>query len=286
MNRLRWRKLRLGATAVVVALVFPQDCWTVSPGASSLDVKTTEGALTHAKSSNLVRNGRKGIGTAHEFFSFAYGVPINWEWSYVDATKQPLPGADLIPEVLPGDSLRSALDAMSRKSNPKLILEEISGNLCIRAPFDASEPVVSALDSKVTFTVLNASTWDAMIALARAINESGDTAPMTLIHPMFDVHSRKAPPGFRDASDISLEFDDVTAREALCTIIEASPFEMSYRYWNYYRPLRFPNSKPEARIYISLYFDGGFYRLEERQTAEDITLYAEDYAKMKADQDL
>ena len=66
-------------------------------------------------------------------------------------------------------------------------------------------------------------------------------------------------------------------------IFEASPFEMSYRYWNDYRPQRFPKSKPKAGIQLTFFKSGEYYPFREREPLEDAVLYTEDFAKMKAD---
>lgn len=281
MKRLALRHLAAAALVSLGGLVFLPAGRAVSPTPSALDTQTTDERLTQALSSNLVKDRRIGIGTVDEFLSYAFGIPTNWEWPYVDSTGRPLPSIDLVPNISPGDSLRAAIQEILRISDGRLVMDAIRGNLCIRAPENTAEKTVNVLDRAVSFSVEGVSTWHAMMALVEAINALDEDVPETYIFPAFETHLRKGPPGFREGSEITLTFEDVIAREALCRIFEASPFEMNYRYWNYYRPDRSPNSKRVARIRIMFMQNGEYYSFHERMPEDEIILYMDDFAKMR-----
>lgn len=210
----------------------------------------------------------------------AFEIPISLEWPYVNEDRRTRDQPQLEFSLQPNTSLRKSLGQFCDSTSGALTWEFRSGVLVVRAPADAGG-VENNLDTRVSLNLAGVSTWTAFKALARAINSKPLVARRIDIYPSFIGHSKKGPDNFRNDSSISLDLEDVTAREALCAIIAASPLELSYTYWLFYRPELNPEPDPISKIRIQLYEEGKHYTTHERISEEEMRQYLQEFSEMQ-----
>lgn len=204
-----------------------------------------------------------------------YGIRMSSEHSFVGPDRRRLERKAFEFSVSEGQTLRGALDSLCATSGGRFTWSRINGILTIR-PSGLTEPgetVDSALDVVVSLDLDGVSTWDAIVALATEVNNSSETD--RVMRPYVPANSYiNHPSGFRNDKSLSIHVRDVTAREALCVIIAASPFEMEYRYTNTFEGgSNFPNPRPTSRLDLHFFKDGRYVRrYSERRMEEQLEL--------------
>lgn len=162
----------------------------------------------------------------------AFDAPVNCEIhpSYGRSTARTV---DELPfavkhSVKKNETLRHCLDELVELSRGLLEVQTILGNVCIVPRKQSPEEILTNLDVRVSLHVEGASTWDALKALVTEIN-SAKATEYGLFVTLRDLKEGKSPPkAFTEEKTISLLLEDVTARHALCAIMNASPLELSY----------------------------------------------------------
>lgn len=273
-------KFRLIAFWLTATIALSTDA--ESPGAQALNASTNDKALSNAAKRAFVTSGSGSFLSIQRYLNLSFRVPVSFEWPYVDSIGSAAPWAQTQPWVRSSDNLEVALNELPAVTGGKLRWSEIRGNICILSPVDA-KGTENTLDTIVTIKIQNTSTWEALKALAGEINRQVVIDRRTVIYPNFTAHGIAGPTGFRSGKEVTLELENVTARDVLCAIIEKSQFEMAYTYWTHYRPDISSASKRTARIRIILYEDGTSWESREPMSAEETLLYISEMNIMSED---
>lgn len=144
------------------------------------------------------------------------------------AEKPPEPFA-----VYKGERFGEAISRLESASAGRWIFEEIHGVPLLR-PEEAFEGHGTLLDTSVTVDIEAASVWKALCALASAVNHAnevhaGKARPLLIMIAGPDILRR--PPSFLiEETAISIELNDVTAREGLCAILATVDKHFRYLY--------------------------------------------------------
>lgn len=274
-------KPKLIAFLLVHAIALPS--YGVSPGAEALSATTNADTLANAVDRATVRVPSEPFLSIQEYLSLSFRIPVSYEWPYIDDTRAALPPPRIDPWIREEEDLRSALDTLRVATDGALTWAQIRGNVCVLAP-DGAQGTENTLDTVLSLHVEDVSTWEALRRLGEEINGREHSNRHTKLSPSFLAHSRAAPPGFRDGNEVTLELEEVTAREALCAIIRESQFEIAYSYETHYRPIEYPESKPRARITIILFENGSYLASRDRMSLEESVLFNLEIKSMEKDE--
>ncbi len=158
-------------------------------------------------------------------------------------SQEPLPehcagaaGSEVPPapfSIAEGESFSDVIARLEVASQGRWNFQEIHG-----VPVLRPDPQVAGygtlLDTVVTVNIKAASVWDAMCALARAVNsandvQSGRARPLLIVFPGPAVLQH--PPAILiEERPVDVSFSRVTAREALCSIFKQLDLKLYYLY--------------------------------------------------------
>jgi hypothetical protein len=157
-----------------------------------------------------------------------FHVPLVYEWSYVepDWTNSPEPLFESF-EIRKGQTLRGALDQVVAMTQGALQWKALSGLIYV-FPSGKTGAVESVFDTPISIHMRNASTWEALKLLCETVMSSPYSDRGFGLGLGFLDKFTKPPPAFTEERCITLRLDNVTAREALCAIVAASPVQMSF----------------------------------------------------------
>lgn len=207
------------------------------------------------KADRSIKESEFYVGSGIYALMNAYGVPVSFEYSFINSDRSNREYQTIDYSLSAGDSLATALDRLCENSGGRFVWKRIHGVLCV-LPAESGEMKESTLDAMVSLHLDNASAWEAILALTKAVNDKQTDGRILRIRTTSSDQYQLFPLELKTAKTLSIHLDDVTAREALCAIISASDFELRYSYFNHYRPIRYPNSKPSSRVTIFGYEDG------------------------------
>lgn len=283
MTRVRYQRLTIRKTVAVFAFLIsgyatavPLDESILGKSATTDAVKRAESAKGSSSVSDIALGVRRRLQRAFE-------VPICIEWPYVNADRTTPDQPQLDFSIEANSPFRSNLDRFSESTDGKLVWEFANGALIIRAPSEAKD-TENNLDTIVSLDLSGVSTWHALMALVKVINADPIAGRPIGVSPVFNASGKAGPDRFRNDFSVVLNLENVTAREALCAIIAASPFEMTYSYWLYYRPEMFPDFKPVSHLSIELFLEGKPHPLREGISREQMMLYYEDSKEMRGEE--
>jgi hypothetical protein len=146
------------------------------------------------------------------------------------------------------EPLTSCLDRFVAASRGLLTWTTIRGNIVVVPKKQREDEMLNAMDTKVSLEVKSASPWDAFKALEKAVNSAQRAARKIQIVPDCLRDVRKPFAEFAESHSISFKLDNVTAREAACAIMAASPIPLAYSYVDSF-------SEPDTLV-IFMYKDG------------------------------
>lgn len=197
----------------------------------------------------------------------AYGVPVCYEWSYISSADRSI---ILQPEhsfsISRGFSLATALNDLVTLSEGKLQWQRIRGSICVLSTGVGGE-TVNCLDTLVSLDLKNVSTWEAFRALATAVNSVPDTKRRLVVTPMPLAIGSRGPSAFTEDWSVSVKVKNVTAREAACAIIAASPLHMGYTYNNRFSAM-YPGIDIFGEIHVYFFVDGERFNTHEGMDGE------------------
>lgn len=261
MNRLRICLALIGCAALpAVSITTSADLNVLFPDPLSLRVDVPRSQEANPPTSILA---------VHSNIEKAYGVPVCFEWPYVRADRTSEPELELNFELGERESLAAALGELVDESKARLSMRRLHGAIVIQPP-DSGGAQENSLDTRISVSVTNVSTWDAVKTVVREINVQSEIGRSLEVWPEFLTDGAVPAPGFADGESITLELANVSAREAICAIIHASPVAFSYTYTNYYRPNLFPSSKPISRLDLRFFKDGKPIRSEARMPRPEL----------------
>jgi hypothetical protein len=142
---------------------------------------------------------------------------------------------ELLPpiEIRADETFATAISRLVEASEHRWKFEQIRGTPVLRPNVEVLAEG-NALDTIVSLSVKRASVWESLCALARAINrtnaDSDGARKRLLILPDGPDIVRNPAPIFTKPSLVTLELEDVSARDALCAIFDAAEFQFSYFY--------------------------------------------------------
>lgn len=250
---------------------------TLAPEAESRLVLNQKFGRVVLENGSLVTEGF--LMRVHRDIAGMYEVPVSFEWPYVEedrsATKQP----DISLSLQPDQTLSQTLDMFVRESGIALRWERVHGVISIWPPDSALE-VENNLDVKVSLKLESVSTWDAFKALADAINVDGIKGRRINIYPHFTSSGMAAPPEFRNDNSITLDLQNISAREAACRIMAMSPLELGYSYANHYDPSLSGTTEPISMMSIQVYRQGRAYNTHEGMPRAELVRYMEESKAM------
>ena len=178
----------------------------------------------------------------------AYPVPLCFEWPYVTDSGRVLDSPRKTSIQMRKDmSLSEALDAIVGQSQGMLRWERNKyGSICVLATGEGAK-AENNLDVRIDLHVEKVTPWDAMRALVKAVNEKPVNGRRMGIIPGYLDGRIGLPSEMTEELCITLDLENVPARDALCAIIEQTPYRVAY--W-YYADVRVGESPPPARLNI------------------------------------
>ena len=153
-------------------------------------------------------------------------------------------GLEIPVHVPRGQSLERTLELLCADSGGMLTWELLHDVLCIY-PSRMPDEKISPLELAVTLDLQEASVWEAIKMVSQQINNalgpgSVDVMPLYSIPDMLDqgdpatrsptVWGYQPPEWFTASKTLTLQLEDISAREALCAIFNASPHPVRARY--------------------------------------------------------
>lgn len=271
------------ASLVALAwLYLAEPACAVAPPADAEEKRVANRRYGHVRlqDSTLVVAG--SLMAARREIAGTYEVPVSFEWPYVETDRSNLKQTDISLSIQTGQTLAQTLDMFVSETRGALRWGRVHGILCLRPP-DSATQVENGLDITVSLQLDSVSTWDAFKALANAINADPVGGRRIQIYPSFTSSGMAAPPKFRGDNSITLDLQDVSAREAACAIMAMSPLELSYRYSNHYEPVRFPGSRPISIMSIQVYVNGISYYTHDTMPRAELVQYMEEHHAMEGD---
>lgn len=151
-----------------------------------------------------------------------------------------------------GERFGDVIARLEEASQGRWIFEEIQGVPLLR-PNNAMEGHGTLLDTVVSVEINATSMWDALCAVARAVNKANDVhndngaRALIIIFPDAGIF-RYPPPSFVEKKQIRVSLDRGAAREALCAIIS----QMGNDLWIKYSYTCHPRGKGPAYDYVSM----------------------------------
>ncbi len=145
-------------------------------------------------------------------------------------------GSEVPPEtfaIAAGEGFNDVIARLEAASQGRWIFEEIHGVPVLR-PNPLVESQGTLLDTVVTVNIKAASVWEAICALARAVNsandvQSGRARPLLIYFPGPAV-LQHPPAVLIEERPIAVSLSQVTAREALCSIFKQLDLKLYYLY--------------------------------------------------------
>lgn len=238
---------------------------------------------SYIKANRLDRNATRGEASIlyiHSHIQRAYGVPASFEWPYVLETRSSEPAPSIEFEFKDSEPLSAVLDRLVLKSKGRLKWETLRDSIVIR-PESSGGAMENNLDVTVSVSLKGVSTWDAVKEVVRVVNRQNKHQRLLDVTPDFLLNGYCAPPGFVEKNDITLKLTNVSAREALCAIIQASCLDFSYTYSNYYRPVRQPNSTPVSHLTLWFFADGKRFRSPELMPRSEIVRWNQEIEALR-----
>jgi hypothetical protein len=156
------------------------------------------------------------------------GVPE--ESGYVDPS-----GGEVPPfSIRAGETFGSVMRRVVAESDDIYKFEVIRGTPILRPNPDIVE-TTNLLDTVINLNIEDATIWDALCDLARSVNrENLATGGKALyIHLQGPEFIELPPPPFLEEGKVLVDLNDVSAREAMCAIMESAkqPFNYYYYVW-------------------------------------------------------
>jgi hypothetical protein len=188
----------------------------------------------------------------------AYGVYVNWEYPN-DPGGEGAYIPDMYPSAAVGDSLQTFFDSIEEESYGLLEGLQIGESLCIVPKKRSWTDHRSNLDRIIGVNIEDVNTAAALWTIAIAVNQYSVEGYPLKLNPGA-VHAGFVPPKAFGAEKIPpLHESQITAREAICAVLDAAPFEASWVYGH---------SRGAAYLTIRFYENGAMV-LQKPATPEE-----------------
>lgn len=183
--------------------------------------------------------------------SRTFRVPVHHERVAVQATGRPVRTEGRVLSLRAGDALPTALERLAQLNPEHLSVRKFNNSVVIT---DTTPGITgeNLLDRHVSVALDGASYWEAIRAIAAAATrERGGDRTLYVEPPL--LGAGYAPPEvFLKPGAVTAAFDEITAREALCAVLERVPSVIRYTYFHF----DFPPPSPRGRsAYMYLFMD-------------------------------
>ncbi len=197
--------------------------------------------------------------------STAYGVYVHFEYP-----NDPGGEAALLPDMQPsakvGDSLQSFFDSIEEESEGLLEGVQLGESLCIVPKKRAWTQHRSNLDRIIGVSIEEVSAADALRAIANAVNQYSVEGYPLKLNPGGVRAGYMPPDAFKTEKIPPIYATEITAREAICRVLEHTSYPASWVYGHApsgaYLTIRFykdgvllkrPPASPDEQAYWSRY---------------------------------
>lgn len=259
---------------VAMTVFFSSQAAHALPGPESAEtlVASRENVLNASRDRGLL-----GVLVSMQTVRDSFRVPISFEWSYVNDDRSEVENRDFTFSVREGESLGLTLNRFCEATKGQLQWRRIHGIICVW-PTGVGGKSESALDTLVSLKLEEVSAWEAILELARIINSapSVDRTVMPSAEPRQDQY---VPPiALREGKSISIALTNVTAREAICAIMAASPLRMEFTYGNYYRPNSAKPRTPSSSLSLRAFDEKGdtLYHVPDVRSSREYYIWADE----------
>jgi hypothetical protein len=221
--------------------------------------------------------GITGIFISMRTIRESFRVPISFEWSYVNDDRSEVDNREFKFAVQAGETLELTLDRFCVAAGRQLQWRRINGVICVW-PTGVGGKVESTLDSNVSLKLEGVSTWEALLELARVVNAT-PSVNRTLMPSAEPRQDQYVPPlALREEKSISLALTNVTAREAVCAIMAASPLQMEFTYSNFYRPNSTKPRMPSSSLSFRAFDERGnmLYHVPESRSSREYFIWTDE----------
>lgn len=161
--------------------------------------------------------------------STAYGVYVHFEYP-----NEPGGEASLLPEMQPsaevGDSLQTFFDSVKEQSNGLLEGVQIGESLCIVPTNRTWTQDRSNLDRIISVRIEEVSAADALRAIANAVNQYSLEGYPLKLNPGGVRAGFMPPDAFKTEKIPPIFAREITAREAICRVLEQTSYRASWVY--------------------------------------------------------
>jgi hypothetical protein len=218
--------VRVSIQALASALLLGVGSFAATPEEPPLNERTSTRPFVNEEPQSLLSI----LGTIRDIFN----VRISRETPLEDGRGADTPEKRLLPfEIERGETFEHAIRRLEEASEHHWKFEEIHGVPVVRLnPEVVAER--TALDTEISLHVDKASIWDSLCALARAINRKNAAADPTnkplQIWPSGPEMFKRPAPIIMEDSIVTLDLVEVSARKALCAILESAHGTLAYFY--------------------------------------------------------
>jgi hypothetical protein len=155
----------------------------------------------------------------------AFDIPINFELN-PDYRVDGQPAFYTNFGVAKGESCRTALDKFVKQSRSLYTWDMVNGQVCVFPNIVDDDQTYSLLDRKISLQLQNVSAWTAIRELLVALNQRYPGQKLTINVALNDLV--QPPAEFREDTSLTIDVEEVTGREAVCAVFQASPLPMFY----------------------------------------------------------
>ena len=202
----------------------------------------------------------------------AYAIPIAFEYPGDDELLKPTTKDRVVFKIEQGELLKTVLDRFVQLTAGRYRWAQSHTTISLIPIVTTGKRCI--MDEVVSLNVNGVSVWDAFLALARVVNgklkSEGETTLRMEISPHFLSNGVKPPDTFTETKCITLNLKEVTVRDVICAIIEASLLDMSYVY---VPPDR---RSPRCHVTVWLYKDGRVYWSHDRMRNAEVVAFEKD----------
>lgn len=155
-----------------------------------------------------------------------FGYPINFE-RFPEEDSPGSSGGPITLEIRRNELLSSLLDRLLPLGEGIYLREDVKGQIVIRPTSGKS-----LLDLQVEIDLTDATTWEAIKAVAMAVNRHPDAdKSLEIAIPNIDSGtSHLAPPSFTQDRVITIQGGQTNVRSILCEIFSQAPCKLSYNF--------------------------------------------------------
>jgi len=179
------------------------------------------------------------------------GIPLSVEWPFIEDDGDTEITPTVIKQmVLPKEGWEEVWEEIRIAHRKKTQIRFFHGiPFCVPITEERSN-----LNVLVSLDMDEATTWEAIKQVVRSVNSRPEFGLLSVLHSAFS--GGVWPEEYRCDRCITLDLDDVPAREALCAIAAQAPLQLRFLYSNNHKPSYRPDFDPRSHLQIQFYRNG------------------------------